>query len=329
MFRILSALLLCAGSLVFVALGWSASAAAQTCTQIQTIQDLQNIQNNLSGSYCLANDIDASATANTPFVPIGTNTAPFSGVFDGQGFSVNLLNTTTTPVYIGLFGYVGVNGQVRNINVTNANIATSATTTLPTNIFVGAVAGWNDGTISQSSSSGSVGTFGHVLGTVGGLVGGNTGTINYSQSSASVANDIKPGGGLVGYNVGTIHQSLATGSVQGGGFPATSGGFVGGFVGLNDTGGVISESYALGSVTEDDGSVGYGAGLIGLNHGSVTQTYSIGGVSSVNNPGGLMGGNDGTVSSSYWDTQTSEPTDERWRHGPEYRTTYLGAAERV
>jgi The GLUG motif len=158
---------------------------------------------------------------------------------------------------------------------------------------------------SRSSSSGSVGEFGHVLGTVGGLVGGNTGTINYSQSSASVANDIRPGGGLVGYNVGTITQSLATGSVQGGGFPAASGGFVGGFVGLNDTGGVISESYATGSVAEDDGSVGYGAGLIGLNHGSVTQTYSIGAVSSVNNPGGLMGGNDGTVSSSYWDTQTS------------------------
>src|SRR6266404_2026750 len=151
---------------------WSACAPAQTCTtMISTLPELQSISQNLSGNYCLTQNINASATATTPFVPIGTDTSPFSGTFDGRGFVIDQLRTTTSSVYIGLFGYVGTGGQIRNVNLTNANIATS--TSLPTNRFVGTLAGWNDGTITQSSSSGSLGTFGHAFATVGALVGGN------------------------------------------------------------------------------------------------------------------------------------------------------------
>ena len=40
-----------------------------TCTQIKTAAQLQAIKNNLKGTYCLANDIDAGSIAN--FIPIG------------------------------------------------------------------------------------------------------------------------------------------------------------------------------------------------------------------------------------------------------------------
>jgi hypothetical protein len=45
--------------------GWihfacTGAALAQTCIPISTVQDLQNISQNLAGNYCLANDIDAS-----------------------------------------------------------------------------------------------------------------------------------------------------------------------------------------------------------------------------------------------------------------------------
>src|SRR4051812_44316855 len=45
------------------------------CTWIKTVHQLQVMKNNLAGTYCLANDIDASTKAN--FIPIGTLAAPF------------------------------------------------------------------------------------------------------------------------------------------------------------------------------------------------------------------------------------------------------------
>src|ERR1019366_9480272 len=59
---------------------------------VNTVYDLQNIQNNLSYDYALGKDIDASATANwnggTEFIPIGTYPSAFNGIFDGQGNTI-------------------------------------------------------------------------------------------------------------------------------------------------------------------------------------------------------------------------------------------------
>src|SRR5579864_711037 len=65
-------------------------ACAQTV--IHTIQDLQNMANNLSGSYVLGNNIDASATSTwnsgSGFIPVGSSTAPFTGTLNGKGYTV-------------------------------------------------------------------------------------------------------------------------------------------------------------------------------------------------------------------------------------------------
>jgi hypothetical protein len=119
---------------------------------INNISDLQAIQNNLSGDYVLGADIDA---AGFNFTPIGSASNPFTGTFDGQGHTIDQLHTTTTQSYIGLFGYVGQTGIIRDVNLTNVNI-TSSTGIARTGI--GAIAGWNEGTISNSTSSGVVGS---------------------------------------------------------------------------------------------------------------------------------------------------------------------------
>jgi hypothetical protein len=49
-------------------------------------------------------------------------------------------------------------------------------------------------------------------------------------------------------------------------------------------------------------------GLIGSNHGKVSNCYSIGSVNGKDYVGGLIGYNDGTVSNSFWDIQTSGKT---------------------
>jgi hypothetical protein len=122
---------------------------------------------------------------------------------------------------------------------------------------------------------------------VGGLVGINYGgTVSNSSSTGSVIGTSYVGG-LVGYSVksysnqdaGTVSSSYATGSVSG-----TSDN-VGGLVGYNQEATVIS-SYARGSVIGTD-SVG---GLVGNNfNGTVSSSYAIGSVSGNSNLGGLVG----------------------------------------
>jgi hypothetical protein len=76
--------------------------------------------------------------------------------------------------------------------------------------------------------------------------------------------------------------------------------FVGGLVGGNE--GIMSNSYSTGSVTGDL-SIG---GLVGENRGTVSDSHSTGSVTGYSNVGGLVGWNeDGTVSNSFWDTETS------------------------
>jgi len=132
---------------------------------------------------------------------------------------------------------------------------------------------------------------------VGGLVGYNEyGTVSNSHATGSVDGDYDVGG-LVGYNEdGTVSDSYATGNVTG-----TYD--VGGLVGQNDEGSV-DNSYATGSV---DGDYDVG-GLVGYNEddGDVCNSYSTGSVDGVDDVGGLVGYNKGgTVSDSFWDTQTS------------------------
>jgi hypothetical protein len=83
----------------------------------------------------------------------------------------------------------------------------------------------------------------------------------------------------------------------------------GGLVGVN--GGLISYSYATGSVRGTGYS--YVGGLVGVNGSPITQSYSTGAVSGEYVFGGLIGddgaGEDGGLTYTYWDTDTSGVTN--------------------
>jgi len=292
--------------------------------QISSIDDLQKIGNDpnypLDGEYELTQDIDASATLNwnggLGFKPIGTSSSPFTGKLDGKGYKITSLyiNRPKTD-NVGLFGYTGSVSEVNNVRIENCYISgeynvgglvgrnygmvsgSYSTGSVAGYSYVGGLVGWNDGTVSQCYSAGVVAGVQYV----GGLVGWNDGTVSGSYSTGSVAGGDWNVGGLVGMNSnsGTVSGSYSTGSVAGVSR-------VGGLVGWND--GTVSDSYAMGSVS---GSVIHIGGLIGyIEGGSVTNTYSTGLVGgSGSNKGGLIGSRDtwgpGTITSSYWDTQTS------------------------
>jgi len=260
---------------------------------ISNVVDLQKIGNDpgypLDGEYELTQDIDALDTINwndgAGFAPIGNDTNPFTGVFDGKRHKIrNLYINRPSQNYVGLFGYVGSGGQVKNVGLENVQVVGRE--------YVGGLVGYNSGgAVSQSYSTGSVGGKDRV----GGLVGQNyNGILSESYSTGSVAGNYVVGG-LVGRNYGTVSESYSTGSVSGGNS-------VGGLVGSNWYG-TVSESYSTGSVQCNT----YVGGLVGLNYyATVSQSYSTGSVVGGGYVGGLVGYDDGgTVSGSYWDVETS------------------------
>ncbi|TAK64175.1 filamentous hemagglutinin N-terminal domain-containing protein [Methylobacter sp.] len=276
---------------VITSLGTSASSNDGT---------LQGMGGALAGNYALGANIDAGGTATwnggTGFVPVGrinllsgVPNAPFTGKFDGLGHTIsNLFIDRNVNEGVGLFG--NTNGAaLQNVGLLNVNLKGGTDGT-------GALVGWANGaTVIRNSyaDGGSVKAYSH---RVGGLVGTNTGASSISYSYANVSVESSDGGfatdafagGLVGSNGGSISYSYATGSVTGKASDPADNKGIGGLVGLQTNSGSISNSYATGAVSAKD---------------PVTN-LPVGGT----NLGGLIGevnGGGGSVTSSYWDKDTT------------------------
>ncbi len=277
---------------------------------VNNLSQLQAMNTNLSGSYALGANIDATASgslnAGAGFAPVGDATNHFTGVFDGMNHTVsNLTINLPTTDYIGLFGYINAGSGISNLGLVGSSISG--------NWNVGALAGVNSGIISNSYATGNVSAGGNKNapnGGAGGLVGYNSGTIRNSYATANVSGGnvlyFNNGGfgGLAGSNAGTISGSYATGNIVGGSGPNYSNFGGGGLVG-NDTGGTISNSYATGNVSGL--SAGWEGGLVGGGKGTISNSYATGKA----RDGGLFGFkfNIGTITNSYWDITSSGQAD--------------------
>ena len=283
---------------------------------------LQAMARNLSGKYALGRGIDASATSgwnsSAGFVPVGNASINFTGYFDGLGHTITGLTINRPGTNnVGLFGfangaiirnaglnaatitgnsYVGSLAGLMDGSISNISNSHSSNAAISGAGFVGGLVGWIRGNISHSYSTGTAtGT-----GATGGLSGSNQfgqSSVSYSYSSMNVSGNAA--GGLVGGNDGTISNSYSTGVV--------TGNYAGGVVGQNHAG-TILDSYSTGAVNGTamaGGLVGYA----GPNDGFVTtivNSYSTGAVSGSGSVGGLVGVNqNGTVTGSFWDTDTS------------------------
>ena len=290
--------------------------------------DLQGIGGNLGGRYVLGSDIDATATSGwnsgAGFAPIGTGNSGcipncFYGTLDGLGHNISNLSIDRTTRFTGLFGSTGSSSVIRNVNLVGGTIRS-------TNSDTGALAGWNDGTISNSSASASV----TGLGDTGGLVGGTSGSSKIDHSFATgTVSGVFFAGGLAGYNQGDITNSYSAGTVSA---SQAAGGMVGymlhtgtisssysnttvngtgdtngGLVGLwSGSGGSISNSYATGAVTGTTKTGGL-VGDMSNSGGVISNSYAAGQVTgTAGSVGGLVGSQTaGTISGSFWDTTTT------------------------
>ena len=181
------------------------------------------------------------------------------------------------------------------------------------NLYITAAARADSASVGSGGLFGSVGVSGVIRNTgllnvnvaggdaVGPLAGANQGTVSRSYATGSVSG-YGAVGGLVGINAsGAIISSYAAVSVSGAKY-------IGGLAGSNS--GTVISSYAAGSVTGDGRSgklAGYQVGgLAGANRGSIIASYSTGAVRGQQYVGGLIGLNeDGSISASYSESEVT------------------------
>lgn len=150
----------------------------------------------------------------------------FTGIFEGQGFTINGLSITDGK---GMFEILAAGAQVKDLILTDASVL-NKTTGEATGILVG------------TAEAGSTITNCHIFGTSGTTGLGNT-------------------GGLVGNTGGIINRSSSFAIVNG---PSTGSYFTGGLAGKAENTTIISNSFAKGWVTGQTGGALIGNGINGI-----------------------------------------------------------------
>ncbi|WP_462342853.1 fimbrillin family protein [Phocaeicola plebeius] len=254
----------------------------------------------------LDNDIDLS---DIDWTPIGTESRPYTGNFDGGGHTITGLKIDKSGTdYVGLIGCLGSEGKVQNVTLTNISVSGAN--------CVGGIAGQNYGTVENCSVNGTV--TGKGFTDTGGIAGSNYGTISGCSAEGTVTGSVNVGGisGLCVPNYDTGTDSLIGSTIEGCHSTAAVSGIssVGGVVGNLGNGCSLMACYSTGNVTATltDGYANVG-GVVGINsQGTVTGCYhATGEITSLGRGriGGIVGENHiGTVAACYWDSNLSSGT---------------------
>lgn len=238
--------------------------------------------------------------------PIGLPSTPFTGSFDGKGrtlFSLRVQIDAETSPATGLFGVLGTNGSIRDLNLGNPLVtgcvdqevgALVGRVTADSNDWV-AVSGCHvecgaGSGVFAGTSSYAGGLAGRVLcgtilrcsmaggnvqsgGIAGGLVGSNKGIVSecgarFGPSEVAIQGPFC--GGLVGQNEprATIERCYAKDLLMGGSVNC------GGLVGFNDAGASIVNSCARDVQISPAAWTAYAGGLVGTNYGHVYCCYA-------------------------------------------------------
>jgi len=310
---------------------------------ITTVDQLQEMQDELDACYELGNNINCAATtawnAGAGFEPVGLSPDAFTGTLDGNNNKLVglFINRPDISFGVGLFGFIDDGCELINIGLENVQISGDrgtgglvggtgmhadvvisncwVTGTVSGEYGVAGLIGFNrGGAISYCYSTATVSGDGDIYDYVGGLVGisGQGATISHSYSTGDVFADGSRSGGFIASNTGTITECFSTGNVHGGHC-------AGGFVGDNGTTtvngrqeGYIADCYATGDVS----GTGWVGGFAGINEGldtwttltsTITKSYSAGNVTGTSDVGGFVGfvRPASQITACYWDTMTS------------------------
>ena len=258
---------------------------------------LKNLASLVNGGETDINiTLDTDLTMTGEWTPIGTYDNPYTGTFNGKDKTITELKITGSNDYAGLFGRIGSGGTVKNVKLTDVEVTGG--------MYVGGVAGQNDGTVENCSVDGTVTGTGFT--DTGGIVGTNYGTISGCSAEGIVTGSVNVGGIAGGSYLGvTIEGCHSTAAVSG----RSS---VGGVVGSLGNNSSLMASYSTGNVTatRTDGRANVG-GVVGANsQGTVTGCYhATGEITSLGGDGigGIAGYNDkGTFTACYWENKQEQ-----------------------
>ena len=236
--------------------------------QITTATDLAAInedEESLKGNYQLMNDITVEDWA-----PIGTLKSPFFGTFDGNGHTITILSFAEDPTWegdafstisIGLFGSVGKNALIMNLRVAGELTYDSG----PKTLYMGAIAGNNEGTIRCCVSAADVNARGGRFTSGRGIGQVFLPALTGSSNAITVYQNEACGGGIVGLNKNRIENCYATGKITVSGEGHKSAGGIAGRNGFNKEGNIL-QCYATGDVSaQEDAASRLAGGVTGLN----------------------------------------------------------------
>ena len=255
---------------------------------------------------------DETKTCGTNWTPIGSSSKPFNGIFEGNGKVIYGLKASGSNV--GLFGYIGSSGSVKNLRLNVGSVTSSE--------YAGAVAAHNYGTIYNVGNNSVKVTSTVSSGTAylyaGGITGENKGEIRYCFNKASISakasvtsNNLSMLYGYAG-GIAAVNEKLIWNSANyawvGAQMTANDGmaaSYAGGISGTNDGeikhvsnhGEVVGQASARSTGSTTDYGYAYAGGLVGMSNngaklwdalstskvkGSVSGDYYVGGAVAVN-----------------------------------------------
>lgn len=212
-----------------------------TTYYITTAEELDDVRNDLAGTYYLMNDINLSSYGD--WVPIGHSNTAFTGVFNGQGHKVTGMTVNNSEYdNTGLFGRVS--GTIINLGVSG--------TIVTTNNNVGMLAGYATvgANIKNCYTTGSI----EANENVGGLIGY---TYSYSNSRTNPV------------NIENCYSKVAVTGLKAG-----TSDYLGGLVGKDYSSGditVIKRCYATGNISSKNPSVKNIGGVFGGSQGTSAE----------------------------------------------------------
>jgi len=268
----------------------SADKTISTAAELKAFAEEVNAGNSYEGkTVVLEKDIDLSEVCGPEkgnWTPIGTETTPFKGTFDGKGKTISDLYIASEENNQGLFGYS--QGNIKNIVALNYKINPENTIQYNT----GAIVGYNDGGSILNCSVNNFET--HSWRDMGGIVGvSKNGVIEQCVSKfAKIRLSDGAYGGIVGNAEGTTIKNCATMFVDIYG-DSREGGIVGKL-----TNGVVENCYVSGNIESFGGLTG---GIVGDNiAGTVSNCYSVANMINTNATCIIGWNTNGTIEKNYY-----------------------------
>ena len=239
---------------------------------ITTVLELQSMNDNLSASYILGNDIDASDTvnwnSNAGFIPIGDSTTTFTGSLDGNGKTISNLYINRPGVsFTGMFGLLGPQSEVSSMTLDNFNVSGGQHSGILSGVMDQGMA-TEIKCINFTLTANGTGS-GPISGYVSNVILIKDCEVRTGQLSSTTTH----AGGFVGYCRNTHIQNCLSEDVT---VSSPTGRFIGGFVGIVDRDNPLIENcYANNNVTANDYSGGFVAQQV-AGGGIIRNCYSKG-----------------------------------------------------